>query len=143
MSTSETKTSMPEVLQALLFPVIIDYMSEVTDEISNIAAKATVKNIPYKSEVNAALRSHRKVLRDKIYDVFLSRKVLNKYPLMRHVKSLEGSCFQKCIIIMAGLDIEVSEMCDILQADEDSITSQRSKRRKDIERIFGRKPWMK
>lgn len=131
------------MLQAMLFPVIIDYMSKVTENISDITISANVKNSSYRTDVAKILRNSKKELREDIYKVFLSKKVIRKYPLMRHVKSLEGSCFQKCIIIMAGLDIEVNEICNILQADEDSITSQRSKRRKDIERIFGRKPWMK
>lgn len=34
---------------------------------------------------------------------------------------------------MAGIDIEVNEICNVLQAGEDSISSQRSKRRKAVE----------
>ncbi|MBR5013303.1 MAG: hypothetical protein IKY16_07770 [Bacteroidales bacterium] len=142
MNVKEIKSSVPEFLQVLLFPVSIDYMSKVTQEVSDVTSGPSVKNV-YKAEVAKMIRNAKKKLRENIYDVFMSKKVIRKYPLMKKVAPLDGSEFQKCIIIMAGIDIEVEEISNILQAGEDSILTQRSKRREDIERIFGKKPWMK
>lgn len=134
---------MPDMLQVLLFPVIIDYMSRVTEEISEITLTVTVRNSSYKDEAATIFRNYRKELRLNIYNVLTSKKVLRKYPQIGLAMKLKYPVYQKCIIIMAGIDIEVNEICNVLQAGEDSISSQRSKRRKDIEQIFGRKPWMK
>lgn len=62
---------------------------------------------------------------------------------MKLVKNLKVTSLQKCIIMMSGIDIEIDDICDFLRASKESVRSQRSKMSEDIERIFGRKPWMK
>ena len=143
MNMREIEFSIPDLLQVLLFPVIVDYISKVSEKINDITVTAAVKNIPYKDEIASTFRDYKKKLRNDIYSALISKKVIRKYPQISQVIKLKYPNYQKCIIILSGLDIKIDEICDVLQAAEDSISSQRSKRKNDIERIFGRKPWMK
>ena len=58
--------------------------------------------------------------------------MIRKYPQISQVIKLKYPNYQKCIIILSGLDIKIDEICDVLQAAEDSISSQRSKMKNDI-----------
>ena len=127
----------------MLCPVIIDYASTITGKISNSTITTNLTSASLKSETDRIIRSQKKALRENIYKLFTSDKFLRRFPKMRQVMQLDGPDYQKCVIMMAGIDIELEEIAKLLLANEDSISSLRSKRSEDIIRIFGIKPWMK
>ena len=136
------KSYLPE-LRGMLCPVMIDHISDITGEIPNFTRTTSLNPNTFRLETDKVIRSLNKKLRDDIYDVFISDQFLRKFPKMKLVKNLKVTSLQKCIIMMSGIDIEIDDICDFLRASKESVRSQRSKMSKDIERIFGRKPWMK
>ena len=127
----------------MLCPVMIAYISSITGAIPDFTRTTSLNHNTFRLETDRVVRSLKKNLRDDIYDVFISSQFLRKFPKMKLVKNLKVTSLQKCIIMMSGIDIEIDDICDFLQASRESILSQRSKVSEDIERIFGRKPWMK
>ena len=136
------KSYLPD-LRAMLCPVMIAYISSITEAIPDFTRTTSLNHNTFRLETDRVVRSLKKNLRDDIYDVFISSQFLRKFPKMKLVKNLKVTSLQKCIIMMSGIDIEIDDICDFLQASRESILSQRSKVSEDIERIFGRKPWMK
>ena len=136
------KSYLPE-LRGMLCPVMIDHISDITGEIPNFTRTTSLNPNTFRLETDKVIRSLNKKLRDDIYDVFISSQFLRKFPKMKLVKNLKVTSLQKCIIMMSGIDIEIDDICDFLRASKESVRSQRSKMSEDIERIFGRKPWMK
>ena len=136
------KSYLPD-LRAMLCPVMIAYISSITEAIPDFTRTTSLNHNTFRLETDRVVRSLKKNLRDDIYDVFISSQFLRKFPKMKLVKNLKVTSLQKCIIMMSGIDIEIDDICDFLQASRESILSQRSKVSEDIERICGRKPWMK
>ena len=133
------KSYLPD-LRAMLCPVMIAYISSITEAIPDFTRTTSLNHNTFRLETDRVVRSLKKNLRDDIYDVFISSQFLRKFPKMKLVKNLKVTSLQKCIIMMSGIDIEIDDICDFLQASRESILSQRSKVSEDIERIFGRKP---
>ena len=137
------KSYLPDIIMAMLFPVMADYASKITALTYSLPQSNKVTEKSYKSISDKAVRSHKNHLREGVYEIFKSKRFIRKFPQMKEVEELDYPPYQKCIIMLAGLDIEPVGIGDILQTSIDSILSLRSKRSEEIERIFGRKSWMK
>ena len=120
------KSYLPD-LRAMLCPVMIAYISSITEAIPDFTRTTSLNHNTFRLETDRVVRSLKKNLRDDIYDVFISSQFLRKFPKMKLVKNLKVTSLQKCIIMMSGIDIEIDDICDFLQASRESV----------------RKPWMK
>lgn len=128
---------LPEIL-AMLSTVIADYAKAITDTAYYLPRKRnTSDEAGYLSYSDKAIRQLKTRLREDIFTILSSAKFVRRFPKMKQIIKIEGSAFEKEVILLTGLGIDPDDVASLLQTNRSSITSIRSKRKEDIDMIFG------
>lgn len=122
--------------KAMLCPVVSQYACEHTSITRTLPQRSSTKDeLAYQSrsdQVHDYLRDH---YRSKVYLTITSYKFVEAIPLIRDVDNLKCSEFDRMVILMVVIGMEVKEIAEILISSTSCIKTIRTRRRKDIERL--------
>ena len=123
--------------RATLCSVMTEYSSDITDTARKLPRERNTKDTTaYQSYSDEVIDDKIGRYRKKIYSVLTSDEFIRQYPKMRRVADLPYTSLEKCIIFMIGIGLEPNEVARMLLSDKRSILTIRSKRKKDILKIF-------
>lgn len=122
--------------KAMLCPVVSQFASEHTSITRTLPQRTSTKDEhAYQSrsdQVHDYLRDH---YRSKVYLTITSYKFVEAIPLIREVDNLKYSEFDKMVILMVVIGMEIKEIAEMLMSSTSSIKTIRTRRRKDIDRL--------
>ena len=126
--------------RATLCSVMTDYFSDIMETARNLPRERNTQDtVAYQSYSDGVFDDKTGLYRDSIYVALTSDEFIRHYPKMRKVADLPYPPFDKCIIFMIGIGLEPNETAKMLLTDKRTIMTLRSKRKKDIQKIFPEK----
>ena len=126
--------------RATLCSVMTDYFSDIMETARNLPRERNTQDtVAYQSYSDGVFDDKTGLYRDSIYVALTSDEFIRHYPKMRKVAELPYPPFDKCIIFMIGIGLEPNETAKMLLTDKRTIMTLRSKRKKDIQKIFPEK----
>ena len=126
--------------RATLCSVMTDYFSDIMETARNLPRERNTQDtVAYQSYSDGVFDDKTGLYRDSIYVALTSDEFIRHYPKMRKVADLPYPPFDTCIIFMIGIGLEPNETAKMLLTDKRTIMTLRSKRKKDIQKIFPEK----
>ena len=123
--------------RAILCSVMAEYSSDITDTARKLPRERNTKDTTaYQSYSDEVIDDKIGLYREKIYSVLTSEEFIRSYPKMGKVDDLPYTALEKCIIFMIGIGLEPNETARMLLSDKRTVMTIKSKRKKDILKIF-------
>lgn len=114
-----------------------EYSSDITDTARKLPRERNTKDTTaYQSYSDEVIDDKIGLYREKIYSVLTSEEFIRSYPKMGRVDDLPCTALEKCIIFMIGIGLEPNETARMLLSDKRTVMTIKSKRKKDILKIF-------
>ena len=123
--------------RATLCSVMTEYFSDITETARRLPRERNTKETTaYQSYSDEVFDDKIGRYREKIYRALTSDEFVRQYPKMERLADLPYTSLEKCIIFMIGIGLEPNEVAKMLLSDKRTIMTIRSKRKKDILKIF-------